>query len=297
MEIRDRKLAASVKTAALVLRPFWLLLAVLLVGCGGGPGTPADVFPGTDDVPGWTPAGDVRVFDSESLFDLVNGQADAYFAYGFERVETRGYESATDTIVDIEIWQVATMADAYGLYTANRSGDAVEIGGGGDADSGRRLAFWQDRYYVRVRARQAVDDTDLKRFAESVSAALPSGGERPALVDRLPPGGLMTQDVVFFHQEISIQDELWLGGENLLALGPETNGILARYDVGGATALLLLVRYLDGEAAAAGLDSLAVGSAGDLVTADVRGDVLGAVFGDVDEIAASALLAEALGNE
>ena len=279
-----------------------LLLALLLAGCGGKPASLADVFPGADAFPDWTPAGAVEVFDRENIFDLVDGQADAFFAYGFEQVAVRRYENAEGTVLRVEVWQLATPADAYGLFTTSIAGMPVAIGpstssghrNGGDADPGRRLAFWQDRYTVQVRARQELPDADLRAFAEAVSAALPAGGERPALVDRLPPDGLVERSAIFFHEEISIQNELWLGGENLLGLGPETDGVLARYEVGGAAAQLLLVQYPPAEAASAGLEALEGEQVDGLVTADACDNLLGAVLGEVDEVAATTLLAEAL---
>jgi len=275
----------------------------MVSGCGKKPASLADVFPGADAFPDWTPA-EVEVFDRENIFNLVDGQAEAFFAYGFEQVAVRSYENAEGAVLHIEVWQLAAPADAYGLFTASIAGTPADVGNDGDTDPGRRLAFWQDRYTMHVRARQELDDADLWGFAEAVSAALPSGGERPALVDRLPPDGLVGRSGIFFHEEISIQDELWLGGENLLGLGPETDGVLARYDVGGAVARLLLVQYPDAEAASAGLAALESGQArpeqrrrvSGLVTADVRDNLLGAVFGEMDEAAAGTLLARALGN-
>ncbi len=271
-----------------------ILLVLLLAGCGKKPASLADVFPGADAFPAWTPAGDVEVFDRENIFDLVDGQAEAFFAYGFEQVAVRRYENAEGAVLHIEVWQLATPVNAYGLFTASIAGEPADIGNDGDADPGRRLAFWQDRYTVHVRARQELPDADLWAFAQAVSAALPAGGERPALVGRLPPDGLVERSGIFFHEEISIQSELWLGGENLLGLGPDTDGVLARYEAGGAVARLLLVQYADAEAASAGLAVLEGGEVGGLVTADARDNLLGAVFGEVDEAAAGTLLAQAL---
>jgi len=271
-----------------------LILALVLVGCGGKPAALSGAFPGADAVPGWTPAGDAETFDSENLYDLVNGQAESFFAYGFEQVAVRHYENAEGTRLDVEVWQLATPADAYGLFTVQRAGTPVTTGNDGDADPGRRLAFWQDHYVAHVRASQDVDDADLQSLAEAVSAALPSGGERPALMDHLTPDGLVAHSAIFFHEEISIQSDLWLGGENLLGLSPETDGVLARYDVGGAMARLLLVQYPDAEAALAGLAALESSQVSGLVTADARDTLLGAVFGEVDEAAGDTLLEQAL---
>ena len=274
----------------------WSLILLVLVGCGGKAMSLAGAFPGADAIPGWTSSGEVEVFDRENLYDLVDGQADAFFVYGFEQVAVRNYENAEGAALSVEIWQLATPADAYGLFTASIAGEPAAAGNDGDADPGRRWIFWQDRYYVQVRARQALDDADLRHFAEAVSAALPSGGERPALVDRLPAGGLVERSPLFFHEEISIQDRLWLGGENLLGLSPDTDGVLARYDAGGAVVRLLLVQYPDAQAALAGQAALESGQISSLVAAATRDDLLAAVFGEADQPTANALLSQALDN-
>ncbi|MEE8391192.1 MAG: hypothetical protein V3S14_10410 [Anaerolineae bacterium] len=63
------------------------------------------------------------------------------------------------------------------------------------------------------------------------------------------------------------------------------------------TARLLLVRYPTAENATAALTALESGQVDSLVTANIHGDVLGAVLGEADAAAAGALLAEALGSE
>ena len=285
------------KPGAPRLKLGWLLLAVLWAGCS----THQPVFPSADAVPGWTRSGAVEVFDQENLYSLVDGQAESYFAYGFEQVAVGRYESAGGEVLEVEVWQLATPFDAYGLFTASTAGTPVALGDDGDTDPGRRVIFWQDRYYVHVRTRQELPAADLQAFAEGVARALPAApcGKRPALVDRLPPDGLVERGVIFFHEEISIYSELWLGGENVLGLSAETDGVLARYDVGDAVARLLLVQYPDAAAAADALEALTGRQdAGELsLSAGVREGLLGAVFGDVDTAAADALLKKALDDQ
>jgi hypothetical protein len=253
-----------------------------------------DAFPGADAVPGWTLDGDLEVFDSETIFGLVNGQADFFFVYGFEQVAVQRYKNAEEIVLDIHIWQVRTPKDAYGLFTASVAGEPTDIGNEGDTDPGRRLVFWQDRYVAQLFSRKDIPDADLQAFAEAVSAALPTGGERPALVDRLPADGMIPRSSIFFHEELSIQDEVWLGGENILGLSPDTDGVLARYEIDGGTARLMLIAYPDTRAASAGLAALQDGEIEGLVIAEARENLLGAVFGEMDEATTTTLLQEAL---
>ena len=275
-----------------------LLLALPLSGCDSGESPSlAEVLSGELLSPEWTALAGVESFDKDSLFDLVDGQADAFFAYAFERVVVRRYQNTIGATCDVEIWRLATPADAYGLFTSNLTGTPVPIGNGGAADPGRRLVFWQDRTYVRIRARQELPDAELRDIAEALSDALPVGGERPALVDRLPPEGLLANSLLFFHEQISIQDRLWLGGENLLSLSPQTDGVLAQYRFDGADAQLLLVQYAAADAASEGLAALKGVIEAGVVAGDVSGNLLGAIFGAIDEAAARELLDQALARE
>ena len=271
----------------------WLIIALLLAGCGEEGGL-AEVLPGADVLPGWAPAGEVQTFGTENLYDLVDGQADAFFAFAFEQVALQTYENGQGATVRVEVWRLGTPADAYGLFTTFRAGSPVSIGNGGDADPGRRLDFWQDQYFVRVSAVSPLDDSGLQDFAEEVAAALPVGGEPPALVARLPKVGLVENSDLFFHQEISIQSYLWLGGQNLLALGPKTDAVLARYQVGQETGWLLLVAYPENQMAAMALEALRGSGMRDLAAAEANAELLGAVFGPVTQPEAQLLLSDAL---
>ena len=180
------------------------------------------------------------------------------------------------------------------LFRSNRAGTPAAVGNGGDTDPGRRLAFWKDRYFVSANATEDVPDADLTAFAQAIASALPSGGEQPALVGKLPAAGLAERGFIFFRQELSIQDRVWLGGENILGLNRDTSGVLAQYDLGGAPAQLLLVQYPDAKAASDGLAALKGGQVDDLVAADARNNLLGAVFGKVSAGPAKSLLERAL---
>jgi hypothetical protein len=283
----------------------FLLLLLLLAGCSSQAATLADLLPKAGAVSTWTLAEEARVYNHDNLYDMVDGQADAFFVYGFEQVATQRYQNADEAILEVALWQLATPVDAYGLFTSGRAGEPVMIcpvgtSEGcreGDSDPGRRLAFWQDHYYVQVYGRQSLPDADLHAFAQAVSAALPAGGDPPALVNRLPQDHRVERSFIFFHEEISIQNEIWLGGENILGLSPQTNGLLALYEWDDTPVYLLLIEYREAQAASAGLAALKAAQVEGLVAAKTRDNLLSAVFGQADPIVAEKLLAQTLENE
>ena len=169
----------------------------------------------------------------------------------------------------------------------------MSIGNLGNADPGRRVDFWQDRAFVRVFSFAPEDAVTLESFAAEVSGSLPSGGRQPKLIERLPQEGRVERSEVYFHQETSIQDRLWLGGQNILALGPETDSVLAQYVIGSATGWLLLVEYPGDAAAIAALEALTAHGFDSLSAAEAERGLLGAVFGALPEGDAVRLLTSA----
>ena len=87
---------------------------------------------------------------------------------------------------------------------------------------------------------------------------------------------------------------MWLGGENLLGLSPQTNGALARYTLNGATTRLLLVEYSTSAQAGDALKALQADELSDLLAAQANGNYLAAAFGKAEAAQAQHLVEQAL---
>jgi hypothetical protein len=273
--------------------------AALLAGCApSGAKKPAEALPGAGAIAGWTPAGGIRTYSRQTLFDYIDGASEFYFTYTFEELATNRYANEAGMALNVEVWRLTEPEDAYGLFSGHGDGEPASVGNANDAvlDPGSRLIFWQERFYVNLSAWDSVSDEDLTLFGEFISKSLPSGGERPKLVDRLPSGGLTAASVKYFHMELAIQDQLWLGGENSLGLGTDTDAVFARYRQGNLEWQLLLVQYPNAARADAGLQALLSGKVEGFAAADRNEALLGAVFGWNGGTAAQTALAAALGK-
>jgi hypothetical protein len=276
---------------------FPILLLALATGCSQSSiPEPEKALPDVASMQGWTPLGDVQTYDRKTLFDYIDGSSEYFFTYSFEKLAMRQYRNAAGLELIVEIWRLSNSSDAYGLLSGHPGGIAVPIGHANEAllESGSRLYFWQDRFYVVLTATTTLSDGDLTSVAQLISDALPVGGARPALVGRLPAGQLVPGSTKFFHEELAIQDQLWLGGENLLGLGKDTNAVFARYQIGQDQVKLLLVQYPDSKRAAAGLQGLTDGGFDDLAASGANGSLLAAVFGKAAAGEAEALLVKAM---
>ena len=266
----------------------YVLCCALLLGACAAPAlspTPASaapavtsVLPAADVVPGWQRR-EPRTYDPDTLYDFVNGAADLYFTYGFRELAVAEWANSAGDGVQVEVYRVASDADAYGLYTYNSYGEPVEIGVDGEINSGYRAAFWQGNTFVQVVASGQVEDDLLRTLAQAASSALPDGGQRPALVATLPEEGLQPGSVRFFREKMALDNLLWIGAEDLLGLGADVQGIVARYQVEGQAVDLLLISFPDRGRAQAAAAGLAGARLENLIDTAVSGVNVGAVFG------------------
>jgi hypothetical protein len=273
------------------------LFGLTVTGCSGKSAfSILQTLPGDNSIPGWSLPEKTLTYDKDTIFQLMDGEAEFFFRYGFELVAVGDYQNSGGVSLEAEVWQLATPADAYGLFSVNDAGDPVSVGKAneGNLQTGNKLVFWQDRYFVLLRPSDTVPDADLQKFADAISAGLPTGGEPPAIMDRLPAEGRAARSEIFFHEELAIQNKVYLGGENILGLSQSTDGALAEYQLNGVKANLIIIQYPDAAAAAAGLAALNNYGLDNLIAAQASGNLLGAVFGKADKTSAGALLAEAL---
>ena len=265
-----------------------------LAGCASGtPLAPETALPASDAIAGWSAAGDVQTFDTKTLFRYIDGQAEYFFTYGFEALAVRRYSDGQGVEISVEVWRTTTAEDAYGLFSGTDPHQTAAVADAADAwlETGSRVSFWQDRFFVAVGSSTPVEDAVLLRFADGVSRALPKGGSPPALIRRLPADPQPKRLPIFFRSEMAIQNDLWLGGKELLGLTPQAAGILAIYDFESGPVKLILLQYPDDATPGAALNALAGGGIKTFVAARSEGVRLGVVFGKIDKAAADALLA------
>jgi hypothetical protein len=280
----------------------WVIVAVMMVlaGCGGAPAgqgpAPEDLLPASGAVAGWERFGEMKVYVPDDLFDYMDGQAELFFVYHFERLATQEYQRGDEGPIIVEVYQVARPADAYGLFSFYVTGEPIDLGAGGAVEPGRLISFWQGRFYARVFAYGEAEQESLSALARQVAAAIPEGGALPELVARLPQENLVPGSARFFHQKLSLDNLLWLGGENFLNLSEQTNAVLAVYTYGDIQAQLLVVEYPDAAAAQAAQAALAGSGLENLSAAGQSAQYLAAVFEMPDQALARELLQKALAN-
>ncbi len=230
-------------------------LGATLGGCGdSGADSAATAMLLPDRISDWTRQDSSETYDRETIFDYIDGAGEVYRSYAFSDVVVAHYTRSGSSGITVELFDMGTTEDAYGVFGHGREQEEAGIGGGFER-KGRVLCFWQDRFYVCVSAEQSAPDmeTAVEEIARAIAQNLPSGVTRPSIVQLLPPDGLVPFSDRFFHLHQSLNYHYYLQRENVLNLSAETDAVLARYAPGSTH--LLIVRYGSEADAAGGLAS------------------------------------------
>jgi hypothetical protein len=247
------------------------------------------------EVAGWRAADDGEVYDAESIFSYIDGHAEVYLAYGMTRCLARRYagpEGEPDIVLDL--YELASPADAFGVFTHDRDGDDVDVGQGGLFRHGW-LSFWKGRWFGSVYA-----EGESQASAEAVLAigraaadAIAEVGELPLLVADLPAAGLDHRSVRFLHTQEILNGVVYLGYDNPLLFGPDVDAVVGRYELPEGRGWLLLADYPD--EAMAGRAERGATEAGLAVRR--RGSRLAAVLAPEPATVADTLLVVGIGDQ
>ncbi len=203
-------------------------------------------------VGGFATEGPDATYDRKTIFDYIDGGAEVYLAYDMRGCLSRRYVAPGEPAVVLDLFDMGTSADAFGVFTLDRDGEPLKVGEDGLSREGW-IRFWKDRFFVSIYAeRETAGAREASlRMARAIEAGVQEKGERPKILGRLPKGGLQKQSIRYLHSHILLETHVRLSDENVLGLGPETEVVLALYVREGKRARLLLVSYPDAVRAAA----------------------------------------------
>ena len=162
----------------------------------------AALLPGLD---GWAKDGDAQVFTPETLFEYIDGAADAYLAYEFEELAALSYNGENKRSITVEIYRHSDLRNAFGIYTQERpqQGDFVPVGTEGYYDTGI-LNFFHGPYYVKVMGfrLEGEDRTVLTAVAKDIAARIGGPPAFPGLLACFPAEGRVAHSERYFARDV-----------------------------------------------------------------------------------------------
>jgi len=236
-----------------------LLLSGLMVHCGGGNVNLSRSIPMS--IAGWQAGEEDETYDRDTLYGYMNGGAEVFLAFDFREVFVRRYgrDGAEDIVLDV--YDVGSPAEAFGVFSCDREDPEAGIGQGSEFGFGL-LRFWRNRFFVTIMTtgEDEAADSAILDLGRAVADELGPDGEPPAMLRLLPADELIGDRTSFFHSNINLNNRYFITSENILGLGDDTECAFAEYAGDGAESVkLLLVGYPDSARADASFDSFIQG--------------------------------------
>jgi hypothetical protein len=242
-----------------------LIVVILIIAAAGayaaGRASGAKTLDLLPKLEGWSFSEDPVLYGPESLFEYINGAAEAFIGYDLIDAAVGQYKQPTGTAsLTAEVYDMGKPLNAFGIYATERYPESrfLPLGVQGYIEEGT-LNFLAGRYYVKLMAYEAGDKTEsvLQAAAADILRRIGDPGGFPALLGAFPAEGRLANTEKYILKS-------FLGLEFL------KNGLLAAYKGGAgdyeafiidtaseAEAEAMLARYLEKAAAGA-----AVGKSG-----------------------------------
>ena len=236
------------KLPVLFATALWMVFAMVPVSAAGSLDELRQALP--ERILSWSKAEEDRVYDGQTIVDYIDAEGEVYRAYNMQRCLSRRYTATEEPALVLDLLELASSYDAFGLFTHDPDGEALAIGQGAVYRSGW-LGFWKDRFFVSL---YADDETEaskqaLRELAGKIASLIKKEGPKPPILSRLPKKGLQPGSIRFFHDHPVLNRHYFISTENLLRLGGRTDAVLAAYQLKEGAAQVLLVNYADAEKA------------------------------------------------
>jgi len=142
-------------------------------------------------VPGAKQQGEAREFDTDTLYEYMNGNSEGYFLYGFRKMHGVTCQAGQVTLI-VDLSEFASPEHAYGMFTGNLDPrlPVEKIGAGGQATP-RKVIFVKGHYFAEIAAEPEGEHTELLRKAALEWASrLPGGTAPPEALGWFPKEGI-----------------------------------------------------------------------------------------------------------
>ena len=143
-------------------------------------------------IPGWKITLSEQIYDSNNLWDIIDGAADLYLEYAFVDLHIARYVNSDSIEVKAELYRHNTTMDAFGIYSQepDPNYNFINIGAQGYIQSGV-LNFLDGIYYIKLSTFQTGDAAEkaLLLIAKKFEEHLGQKSTLPKIFQLFPSAG------------------------------------------------------------------------------------------------------------
>jgi hypothetical protein len=198
------------------------------------------------DAGGWKWDREETAFAGESLYNYIDGAAEVYLAYNFQRVSVRRYVRAGHPDIIADVYRMGSAEDAFGVFSLEQQDPEAGIGQGSEF-GGSLLRFWKGPYFVTVLGNGSGQELEaaVLDLGRELAQGIKETGQPPRLLRVLPKGLTPSPPdrVCFVRSYVLLNRCFFISHQNILRLGNEVQALFARYPQGRHKLRLLVIRY------------------------------------------------------
>jgi hypothetical protein len=203
-----------------------------------------------DTIHGWKVTQKDALYSKDTLYDYIDGGAELYLSYGFKRVINRTYVKPQQPDMVVDIFDMDTSQNAYGVFSHSMETVETTFGQGSQYSEGL-LLFWKGHYYISIMAHPETAESKKALFdlGKKIDRAIGEEGPLPAILNLLPQRALIRESIRSFHHHAWLNSHYFVADQNILHIDDTTDALLAKYGEAKNRSLLLLIQYKDVKAA------------------------------------------------
>lgn len=159
------------------------------------------LIPKEDISRGWTLIQGPDVYTERTLFEHINGQAELFFKYGFQKSAFAIYQSRGNQKdqIEVDIYDMGNVLHAFGMFSRFRNEDrSVGIGLDSHLDH-HSLTFYKGKYFIMLYATES-DASVLKEWATRISLKISDPSPSPEEVGYFPKKGLKPGSIQYYPE-------------------------------------------------------------------------------------------------
>jgi hypothetical protein len=170
----------------------------------------SDVFSGStaieslltkDILDGWTLIDGPHLYTKKTLFKHIDGQAELFFKYGFQKSIFAIYQNKKNqgNQIELDIYDMGNVLQAFGIFSRFRNEDQP---GGIGLDSyldDRSVFFYKGKYFVILYATESNPST-LKQWAAKIASRIVDTSSQPKEIGYFPQNGLKPGSIQYFPE-------------------------------------------------------------------------------------------------
>jgi hypothetical protein len=154
------------------------------------------------DIPGgWALMKGPQTYTKKTLFEHINGQAELFFKYGFQKSVFGIYQNRKDrkNQIELDIYDMGSVIHAFGIFSRFRNEERPAGVGLDSYMDDHSVFFYKGKYFVMFYATE-FNPVILKEWAKRISSRIVDPSPAPKEIGYFPKSGLKLGSIQYFTE-------------------------------------------------------------------------------------------------